>query len=167
MWNDQTAQLTLHVVKGYGPALFGRDWLGITHSSDWHQIHYSSSSNLQGLLDRYGDVFEAGLGTFKGRKARIEVEPNAKPHYRKARTVPFALRKQVCGLVGWLVVAFLSGKLVCRLCVTILTFIIRLLVLRLICNRVRTCIDSPCTQTITSTQSLLSLPATCKRVPLL
>lgn len=26
MWNDQTAQLTLHVVKGDGPALFGRDW---------------------------------------------------------------------------------------------------------------------------------------------
>jgi len=103
MWNDQIAQLTLHVVKGYGPTLFGRDWLGITRSSDWHQIHYSSSSNLQELLDRYGDVFKAGLGTFKGHKARIEVEPNAKPHYRKARIVPFALCKQVCGLVGWLV----------------------------------------------------------------
>lgn len=47
------------------------------------------------LLDRYGDMFEAGLGTSKGRKARIEVEPNAKPHYCKARTVPFALRQKV------------------------------------------------------------------------
>ena len=92
--NDQTAQHTLLVVKGDGPTLFGRDWLSVIRL-DWHRIHHTSSSDLQVLLDKHRDVFQEGLGTFKGRKARIEVEAGAKPRYCKARTVPFALRSKV------------------------------------------------------------------------
>ena len=40
-------------------------------------------------------MLQDGLGPFKGHKARIEVEPDAKPRYCKARTVPFALRQKV------------------------------------------------------------------------
>ena len=62
---------------------------------DWQQINYASSSGLQELLNKHADVFQDGLGTFRERKARIEVEPDAKPQYCKARTVPFALRQKV------------------------------------------------------------------------
>ena len=92
--NDQAAQLTPLVIKGDGPTLLGRDWLSIIRV-DWPRIHYTPTSELQALLDKHRDVFQEGLGTFKGRKARIEVEPEAKPRYCKARTVPFALRSKV------------------------------------------------------------------------
>lgn len=94
--NDQTAQLTLLVVKGDGPTLLGRDWLSVIRL-DWPRIYYASSSGLQALLDKHRDVFQEGLGTFRGRKARIEVESGATPRYCKARQVPFALRPKVEG----------------------------------------------------------------------
>ncbi len=46
-------------------------------------------------MDRYEEVFRDGLGTFRGRKARIEVDPTAKPRYCKARTLPYAMRPKV------------------------------------------------------------------------
>ena len=93
-YSGQTHKLVLLVVKGSGPTLFGRDWMHVIRL-DWQQINYASSSGLQELLNKHADVFQDGLGTFKGRKARIEVEPDAKPRYCKARTVPFALRQKV------------------------------------------------------------------------
>ncbi len=76
-YDGQTAQLTLIIVKGDG-----RDWLSAIRL-DWPQIHYASSSKLQ------GDVFWDELGS---RKNRIEIEAEATPRYCK---VPFALRKKV------------------------------------------------------------------------
>ena len=93
-YSGQTHKLVLLVVKGSGPTLFGRDWMHVIRL-DWQQINYASSSGLQELLNKHADVFQDGLGTFEGRKARIEVEPDAKPRYCKARTVPFALRQKV------------------------------------------------------------------------
>ena len=93
-YSGQTYKLVLLVVKGSGPTLFGRDWMHVIRL-DWQQINYAFSSGLQELLNKHADVFQDGLGTFKGRKARIEVEPDAKPRYCKARTVPFALRQKV------------------------------------------------------------------------
>ena len=93
-YSGQTHKLVLLVVKGSGPTLFGRDWMHVIRL-DWQQINCASSLGLQELLNKHADVFQDGLGTFKGRKARIEVEPDAKPRYCKARTVPFALRQKV------------------------------------------------------------------------
>jgi len=51
--------------------------------------------NVHELLDRFSIVFKEELGTMKGVKARIEVDPDAKPRYCKARTIPYALREKV------------------------------------------------------------------------
>ena len=40
---------------------------------------------LQTLLDKYKGVFESGLGTLKGFKAKITVEPDATPKFCKAK----------------------------------------------------------------------------------
>ena len=40
-------------------------------------------------------MFQEGLGTLKGFKARIYVDPDAPPRFHPARSVPFALRDKV------------------------------------------------------------------------
>ena len=51
--------------------------------------------SLSSLLKQHEGVFKDGLGTLKGMKAKLHVDPQAKPLFYKARTVPFALRDQV------------------------------------------------------------------------
>lgn len=48
-----------------------------------------------GLLKQYEGVFKDKLGTLKGVKAKLHVNPEVKPLFYKARTVPFALREKV------------------------------------------------------------------------
>ena len=40
-------------------------------------------------------MFKDELGTLKGIEAKLHVDPQAKPLFYKARTVPFALREKV------------------------------------------------------------------------
>ena len=97
VWVDyegQTARLPLIVVKGDGATQLGRDWMGGIRLN-WHKIHYTPSAGLQDLLEKHDDVFQEGLGTFQGQKASIQVDPNAKPRYCKARTLPYSLRPKV------------------------------------------------------------------------
>ena len=85
VWVDyegQTERLPLIIVKGNGPTLLGRDWMGGIHLN-WHKIHYTPSAGLQDLLEKHDDVFQEGLGMFQGQKGSIQVDPNAKPHYCK------------------------------------------------------------------------------------
>ena len=50
---------------------------------------------LQPVLNRYPSVFQKGLGTPKGFKARIYVDPDAQPRFHPARSVPYAFREKV------------------------------------------------------------------------
>ena len=94
-YNGQTAvNVPLIVVEGSGPSLLGRNWLSLIRL-DWKQIHHVHSNSLQAVLDRHPAVFQEGLGTMKGFKARIHVEPNATPRFIPARSVPYALRDKV------------------------------------------------------------------------
>ena len=47
------------------------------------------------LLAEYKEVFEDGLGTFRGYEARLEIDPQAQPRFSKARSIPYAMRKGV------------------------------------------------------------------------
>ena len=60
---------------------------------NWSKIHYTASHGLHELLNKYDQIFQEGLATFKGYKARIKMDPNAIPHFCKARTVPYAMRE--------------------------------------------------------------------------
>ena len=90
----QTGRFPLVIVEGSGPSLLGRNWLSQIQL-DWHQIHQVHSASLQAVLARYPSVFEEGLGTLRGFKARIYVDPNAQPRFYPARSVPYALRDLV------------------------------------------------------------------------
>ncbi len=49
----------------------------------------SKDSNLEETLGKYAEVFQGDLETIKGFKVKLHVDPNAKPKFCKARTVPF------------------------------------------------------------------------------
>ena len=78
------------MVKGDGPSLLGRDWLEVVNL-DWREVNHlssgSHSTKLQGMLEKYSDVFESKLGEFKGVDVQITVKPDASPQFCKARSV--------------------------------------------------------------------------------
>ena len=90
-YKSQVATLPLLVVKGEGPSLFGRNWLDHIRL-DWHEIYNMHASPLQAILQKHAAVFQDGLGTLQGFKAKIFVEEGATPRFCKARTIPYALK---------------------------------------------------------------------------
>ena len=92
---EQEAHLPLLVVKGNGPSLLGRNWLTKLRLN-WQEIFsVRTNHSLESLLKQYEGVFKDELGTLKGIEAKLHVDPQAKPLFYKARTVPFALREKV------------------------------------------------------------------------
>ena len=117
--NGQTRKLDLYVVNQGKIPLFGRSWLHELRV-DWQEIHAiaaaanieSSDSNcsrraqtpqpsleanskVNKVIDRYGDVFGDGIGQLSGFTAKLNVEHDAVPQFKKPRNVPFALQKAV------------------------------------------------------------------------
>ena len=81
---------------GKGPALLGRNWLEKIKLS-WPIIKQLSSHNkrLEEILQEHAQLFEEGLGTLQGTKAKIRVDPTATPIFHKATPVPYALREKI------------------------------------------------------------------------
>ena len=52
-------------------------------------------SGLSKLLSKYDEIFQEGLETLKGYKAKIEVNPEATPLFCKARTLSYSMRDKV------------------------------------------------------------------------
>ena len=91
---NQTAQLPLVVVEGHGPSLLGRDWLAKLRL-DCQAIHCLETNAVHELLERYQAVFKPGLGTLKGVEAKLQVDPEARPRFCKARSIPYAMQTLV------------------------------------------------------------------------
>ena len=67
-----------------------------TFKLDWISIYAVQQSNPQQvLLRKYQAIFQQSLGTLKGFKAHIHVDPAAKPKYCKARSIPYAFKAKV------------------------------------------------------------------------
>ena len=91
---NQTAQLPLVVVEGHGPSLLGRDWLAKLRL-DWQAIHCLETNAVHELLEKYQAVFKPELGTLKGVEAKLQVDPDARPCFCKACSVPYAMQTLV------------------------------------------------------------------------
>ena len=93
--NGQTITLPLIVMKGKGPPLLGRNWLTVL-KLDWqHIFSVDSNHSLEEVLTRFDEVFDEGLGTVLGVKAKIHVNPQTTPLFHKARPVPHALKSKI------------------------------------------------------------------------
>ena len=100
----QSADVPLLVVEGSGPSLFGRDWLSRIRL-DWTKIcnirvsktdlPQGVASQLRATIQNHPNVFKPGLGTVKGITAKLEMKPDARPKFCKARPVPYALQEAV------------------------------------------------------------------------
>ena len=55
----------------------------------------NQESPLGRLIDKYSEVLEEGLGTFKGPKVKIHVDPEAQPKFLKARPVPYTMTGKI------------------------------------------------------------------------
>ena len=55
----------------------------------------NQESPLGGLIDKYSEVFEEGLGTFKGPKVKIHVDHEARPKFLNASPVPYAMKGKI------------------------------------------------------------------------
>ena len=99
---NQREALDLYVVKNKGPVLMGRDCLR-TIRLDWCSIKSLQASLatsspkecLDGMLDKYSDVFEKKLGTFTSAKARLTLKDDSQARFLKARPMPNALKPKV------------------------------------------------------------------------
>jgi hypothetical protein len=70
----------------------GRNWLGklkLNWKSLFESLHSVTviESPLKQMLSKYEEVFCSELGTFKGVKAKISVDPLCNPRYYKARRI--------------------------------------------------------------------------------
>ena len=74
------------MIKGNKSALLGLNKIRL----NWSEIEQVRKPYMYQLLDKYNEVFSEELGTMKGQKATIAINPDATPHYHKARTVPYA-----------------------------------------------------------------------------
>ena len=95
--------LTLLVVAGDGPSLFGRNWLSHIRL-DWKSIGAIGAitaspkvptPSLEALLKKHEGIFFEELGTIRPLQAELQVCSDARPKYCKARPVPFAIREAI------------------------------------------------------------------------
>ena len=94
--NQQEKNLNLQVVRGDGPSLLGRDWLRII-LLDWPRLNQLQqiSDKWREVVDRFKDAFKEELGHIKGHKAKIQLKPDARSQFFRARNVPYALKDRV------------------------------------------------------------------------
>ena len=90
IYQDETTKLSLQILKGNGPNLFGRNWLK-NIKLNWGSIK-KISCDLDSMLSRHQSVFKDELGTMQGVKAKLFVEPESKLKFFKPRQVPYALK---------------------------------------------------------------------------
>ena len=50
---------------------------------------------MKSVLEKHKALFQLGLGTLKGHKVKIAVDPEATPRFHKARPIPYAFKQKV------------------------------------------------------------------------
>ncbi|PAA84717.1 hypothetical protein BOX15_Mlig028849g1 [Macrostomum lignano] len=107
-YGTQTCELPLIVTSlEKASPLMGRDWLRNIRLN-WKEIFAISDPvppeisatptappELDGLLQKFADVFEPGLGNFTQHSVKLRLQEDALPKFCKARPVPYALKSKI------------------------------------------------------------------------
>lgn len=94
---DSVEEIVIYVAEGDGPNLMGRDLIHTfrVSLSNVYNVACNTEGQLEEVLTKYSEVFNGELGTIKGYKAKLHVDPAAQPKFFKARTVPYAMKSLV------------------------------------------------------------------------
>ncbi|XP_037505881.1 uncharacterized protein K02A2.6-like [Rhipicephalus sanguineus] len=95
-FHGKEAHLPIFLAGNESPTLLGRNWmqeLGIGVSDVEVNIH--ALADVKHVVQDYTEVFEEGLGTFKGATASLHVPSDAPPRFLKPRPLPYALTDEV------------------------------------------------------------------------
>ena len=98
-YRKQSKSLTLAVVEGTGPSLFGRNWLEHIRL-DWKTIgaiavDHQVNPGVDELCTKYDEIFKEELGTIRSFTAHLRINEQANPKFCKARPVPYSSREPV------------------------------------------------------------------------
>lgn len=96
-FENKTKPLDLYVIKdAVGPPLLGRDFFKAFNLKISNLHHLSVSPDLNHLINKYGNVFSAGIGTFVKSCIKINLKDSAiTPKFFRARPLPFAMKEKV------------------------------------------------------------------------
>lgn len=93
---DIDKKLTVFIAEGGGPSLVGRNWFGELNIE--LQGVYSARldlSQVTRLLQKYKDLFQAGLGKYTGPVVSLVPREGATPKFLKSRPIPFSIKERV------------------------------------------------------------------------
>ena len=95
--SGQRKEFCARVVKGKARNLLGRDLLCQVRL-DWQSIFavfIPKENKLEAILDKFNEIFVKETGLCKGIKAKINMKNGTVPIFRKARPLPYAMKKRV------------------------------------------------------------------------
>ena len=94
-YNGQAKDLRLFVVQEPGPPLLGKSWLEHIRL-DWASIAKVAVHNLwKPVVEKHAAVFADELGTITPFKASLKLRADARPTFRRPRSVPYATKQAV------------------------------------------------------------------------
>ena len=93
-YKEQEAELDLIIVKGRGPALFGRNWLNhlVLNWKEILHMHMSMDSRVEHQVKKCSKVFSNHLGTMSQPLAKLYLKPNTTPKFWCHCSAQFALK---------------------------------------------------------------------------
>lgn len=101
-YKNVTKILDLYVIDNGTTSLLGRQWLAELNIEvpkfTLNQMNVDSkdiSKQLDEICCRYKELFDGGLGRFRGGRARLHVSADAQPVFCRARPLPYALTARV------------------------------------------------------------------------
>ena len=92
---EKVHTLVVQVVKGGGPDLIGRNWLGSLEVTLGGVHLLAEARSLLQVLDKHSEVFRSDLGCLRGTNVSLHLDKEVQPRFFKARPVPLALKRKV------------------------------------------------------------------------
>lgn len=93
-FQSRSELLNVYVVRNGGPPLLGRDFLSKFKLQISPINNVQSPNSIEEFSKSYPQLFSDKLGCCKDVSVKLKLKPDSTPIYRKARPVPFALRKK-------------------------------------------------------------------------
>ncbi|KAL1423178.1 hypothetical protein MTO96_021344 [Rhipicephalus appendiculatus] len=91
-FHDKEADLPIFLAGDGSPTLLGRNWMQeLGNGVSDVEVNIHALSDVKNLVQDYAEVFQEGLGTFKGATASLHVPSDAPPRFFKPRPLPYAL----------------------------------------------------------------------------